>query len=57
MISGLLAIVFLASVLKGTTELQKHLGKQFGAKEPKLLKPEKQPAEQRYFFWNSVQRK
>ena len=57
MISGIIAIMFLASVLKGAMELRNRYRKQFGPKKPKLLKPEKQPTEQRYFFWNSVQDK
>lgn len=55
MISGLFAIMFLASALKGAMELRKRYGKRFGPKKPKLLESEKQPREQRYFFWNSVQ--
>ena len=57
MISGLFAIMFLASMLKGATELQKRYRKQFGPRKPKELKTEKKPAAQRYFFWDSVQNK
>ena len=55
MISGLFVIMFLASMLKGATELQKRYREQFGPRKPKPLKSEKLPAEQRYFFWDSVQ--
>ena len=57
MISGLFAMMFLASMLKGATELQKRYREQFGPRKPKVLKTEKKPAEQRYFFWDSIQNK